>query len=325
VTFRTRERFDADMAASLENYVRRHESDAARKFDEQSVKLSRDYYGAFGWTADVAVLGCAPTISKRRAFLAVQSAINILALLFGNHHARRMTVGGPQIADIDRRAHITGSTSGELFISTSTGSSSASGFEEGWGGFFHRADVAPLLEAGGRALMPIVNPALKQPLAARFIDAVTWFGEAVRETSPASQVVKSVTAVEHLVLAGRTSNIETTVANRAAMLHADYEDTDFFSLRKEMTRYYKLRSALAHGQRSPFDPEVDDLAPACLKFVEQTLLAGLALFHSANVLDRALTNESLASGYDQLVEQAEQRAKTSWATPSPPQGESSAP
>lgn len=195
VTFRTRERFETDMAGAFESHVSSDE-EKARKFDELSVQMGRDYYGAFGWTADVMVLGCAHAISKQRAFLAVQSAVNVLSLLFGYHHTRRMTVGGPVIADMDRRAHIIGDASGEIFVSTSTGSSSASGFEDGWGDFFERDDVAPLLEAGGRALLPLVDPSLAQPLSARFIDALTWFGEAMRETSSASQVVKAVTALE---------------------------------------------------------------------------------------------------------------------------------
>lgn len=209
----------------------------------------------------------------------------------------------------DRRSHFYLSDAGRLQVSTSSDSTSAVGFEDGWEKILVRDDFSFLLDGAAKALAPIADPTLKRPLSQRFVDAVAWYGEAAREHTDASRVIKSVTAIERLVMTGKIDKTTETIAHRAAMIRCSTEpDRDFGKLLGEMSRYYDLRSRLAHGDLSPFDPIVSEHASACVAFAEKTLCAGLAFFHSYKLFDEALTNKQLAHGYDVLVAEA----KNAW-------------
>lgn len=56
-----------------------------------------------------------------------------------------------------------------------------------------------VVKAAGRAIEAVSDPSKTPPLALRFIDAASWHGQAVRETSAAASIVKSVTALKRLV------------------------------------------------------------------------------------------------------------------------------
>jgi hypothetical protein len=303
VKFRAMPTFNEALTPIYAAYLEKSEGERERQWDEQHLQRARSYYDAFTWAAEVKVLGCAPEISKQRAFLAAETALGILHLLLGTHGTRRMTIGGPMLAN-DHRAHMHLSHDGALLVSTSSNATSAVGFEEGWEKILQRDDFAFLLEGAAKVLAPISNPSLKRPLSQRFVDAVAWYGEAAREPADASRVVKSVTAVERLVMTGKTDKTTQTVAHRAVMIRVSGGiDKDFGKLVGEMGRFYDLRSRLAHGDLSPFDPIVSELAPSCVTFAEETLCAGLAFFQSFKLFDEALTNKQLAHGYDVLVEE----------------------
>ena len=44
------------------------------------------------------------------------------------------------------------------------------------------------------------DPDLMRPLCYHFIDALSWFGQAVRETSDAARFVKFITAIKRIVV-----------------------------------------------------------------------------------------------------------------------------
>ena len=304
VTFRASKSFNETMASTFTAYLDEAKDEKEKEWDEKHLKSARAYYDAFTWAAEVKVFGCAPDISKQRAFLAVQTAVGVLQLLLGTYHTRRMAVGGPMLAS-DRRSHFYLSDAGKLQVSTSSDSTSAVGFEDGWEKILARDDFAFLLDGAAKVIAPIIDPTLKRPLSQRFVDAVSWYGEAAREHTDASRVIKSVTAIERLVMTGKVDKTTETISHRAAMIRCSTGlDKDFARLLGDMSRYYDLRSRLAHGDLSPFDPIVSEHAPACVAFAEKTLCAGLAFLNSYKLFDEALTNKQLAHGYDVLVAEA---------------------
>jgi hypothetical protein len=122
-----------------------------------------------------------------------------------------------------------------------------------------------MLGAAGKALEPITNPAIQREIGTRLTDAVGWFGDAVREESPAAQIVKAVTALEALVMTGKSNTIASELSDRAAALCFDPErDKIFEEVNDAMSNAYDMRSRLAHGSLSPFDAEVTRCAPECL-------------------------------------------------------------
>ena len=148
---------------------------------------------------------------------------------------------------------------------------------------------------------------MKRPLATRLTDAVGWFGDAVREESPAAQVVKAVTALEALVMTGEREEIAAEVSARAAALCFDPErDSTFEEVNEEMSHAYDMRSRLAHGSLSPFDAEVTQYAPQCLYWAERAVGGALVLFESYGLLDRDLSRKQLKEGMTRLIEAAKQ-------------------
>jgi Apea-like HEPN len=202
----------------------------------------------------------------------------------------------------DRRAHITMKPDGEVDVSCSWRATSAVGFHEGWEKLLEKETATLLISAAGKAIEPITNPAMKRPLATRLTDAVGWFGDAVREDSPAAQIVKAITALETLVMTGERIEIASEVSARAAALCFDPErDGTYEEVNKEMSHAYDMRSRLAHGSLSPFDAEVTQYARQCLYWAERAIGGALVLFESHGLLERDLSSKELKDGLARLI------------------------
>jgi hypothetical protein len=276
------------------------------KIEEGLLEDARHYYDGFTWVGQVEILNCDAGVSKIRGQLAVTAALNFIHVIFSSYHTDRMMVGGPRMEN-DRRAHITIKQDGNVDVSCSWSATSAVGFHEGWEALLERETAPLLISAAGKAIEPITNPIIKRPLATRLTDAVGWFGDAVREESPAAQIVKAVTALEALVMTGEHIEIASEVSARAAALCFDPErDGTFEEVNTEMLHAYDMRSRLAHGSLSPFDAEVTQYAPQCLYWAERAIGGALVLFESHGLLDRDLSSRQLKDGMRRLVEAAKQ-------------------
>jgi hypothetical protein len=305
VTFMTVKQFNARLAEKFGAYAR-GDGSKDMKIEEGLLEDARHYYDGFTWVGQVEVLNCDAGVSKMRGQLAVTAALNFIHVVFGSYHTDRMMVGGPRMEN-DRRAHITIKQDGNADVSCSWSATSAVGFHEGWEALLERETAPLLISAAGKAIEPITNPTIKRPLATRLADAVGWFGDAVREESPAAQIVKAVTALEALVMTGEHIEIASEVSARAAALCFDPErDGTFEEVNTEMLHAYDMRSRLAHGSLSPFDAEVTQYAPQCLYWAERAIGGALVLFESYGLLDRDLSSRQLKDGMGRLVEAAKQ-------------------
>ena len=170
-----------------------------------------------------------------------------------------------------------------------------------------------LLRGAAKALEPLVDPSVQRPLGMRLVDAAAWFGDAVREPSPAAQIIKSVTGLEALVMTGEREEITALLAARAAAVaYHPALDKTFEQFEASLREAYEMRSRLTHGSLSPFDPEVEDYAPLCLQLAEEVISAGLELFESHGFMDRPRTQSELSDAFDALVSwvQAHSAART---------------
>jgi hypothetical protein len=304
VPFQTRSTFNEGMATHFESYVRNDSEPFRIELNKGLLADARHYYDGFTWVAKVKVLNCDEETSGKRAELAVLGAVNVLHILFGSYHTERMYVAGPRMAD-DRRACLILDSSGELHVSVSSSATSAVGFQEGWDTLLKDEGAAFALRGAAKALESFVNPAIKRPMGMRLADAAAWFGDAVREASPAAQIVKGVTGLEALVMTDEQKEIASTLSARAAAIaYHPQENKSFLALESELGEAYDKRSQLVHGSLSPFDPEVDEYAPACLHLVEQVICAGLILFESQGLLETPATTKELGRGFDKIVEWA---------------------
>jgi hypothetical protein len=300
VSFHTRANFNARMAPHFDTYARR-DTEEWRELDERLLTDARHYYDGFTWVGEVKILNCDAGTSLARATMAVTGAVNLLHILFGSFHTRRMDIAGPRL-ESDRRAHMSLDPQHGLLVSSSTASTSAVGFPDDWETFLEGEDMALLLRGAQKALETVVNPATKRQLGTRLLDSAAWFGEAVREQSPAAQIIKAVTALEALVLISEHEDIKKTVSQRgAAIRFHPAENRTFAELEGELGEAYVMRSRLAHGSLSPFDSEVAAFAPVCLNRVELVICWGMGLFESEGLFDRDLTNRQLAEGFDSMI------------------------
>lgn len=258
------------------------------------------YYAKFTWVADVTVIGCDKETGGERALQAVNAALDFLHIFFGHFHSHEMRMGGPGL-DSEIRGMIE-VREGETSISYSRASTSAVGFKEGWAGILNEPDSRELVASAGRAIEAITNPETERPLGLRFINSAAWHGQAVRESSPAAAIIKSVSALESMVLTEKSSETARVVCERSAAMSYDPNgDARFDTLLEAMKDAYDLRSRLLHGTLSPYDPEVKMRRNEVLRVVERCLTNGLAMFDHEGLLDRPLTPKQLAGGLEDLI------------------------
>lgn len=305
VLFHARERFNEMMAPHFASFAREDGEDRHKEFDTKLLADARHYYDGFTWVGEVKILNCDSGTSLSRARMAVTGAVNLVHILFGAYHTRRMDIGGPRLEN-DCRAHMFVDAKDGLSVSCSSASTSAVGFQDDWGKFLEGEDMAVLLRAAKKALETVVDPSITRTLGSRLLDAAAWFGDAVREESPAAQIIKAVTALERLVMTSEHDDISKTVSQRGAAIRFEPGGPKAFEeLKSELSEAYEMRSRLAHGSISPFDPEVAAFAPACLQRIEEVIRWGLAPFESHGLFERELTNKQLAEGFDGLVKFAQ--------------------
>lgn len=308
VTFYNRDSF----APIADELVKEHRAEAVRSGGATVVDKVLDYFAKFTWVADLTIVGCDPEMGRERALQAAGAAVDFMHVLFGHHHSRNMVVGGPGL-DSDVRAEFE-VRDGETFLTYSIGSTSAMGFPKDWSSMLGKMGPRTLVKAAGRAIEALTDPSKTRPLALRFIDAASWHGQAVRETSDAASIVKSVTALERLVTVEKSSNTTRIVTERnAALAYDPAREERFGQVVARMESIYDLRSRLAHGTLSPFDAEVRNRRNQVLTAAQKALVNGLNLFDQNDLFDRPQTKRELTEGLEHLVSWSRDADARRWA------------
>jgi hypothetical protein len=301
VTFMARTKFNEIISPRYEAYLNAADGTAQREYLQGFVDDARHYYDDFTWVAQVRVLNCDARTSKMRADMAATAALNFLHAFFGASHTRRMHVAGPRL-DRDQRAHLMLDAADKLEVTCSSGATSAVGFTDGWGAVLEHETMAILFRGAAKALEPLVDPSIERPLGMRIVDAAAWFGDAVREPSPAAQIVKAITGLEALVMTSEHDGITSLLSARAAgVAYHPLGEKTYAEFESELREAYDMRSRLTHGSLSPFDPEVAYYAGGCLRLAEQVICAGLELFETHGFMEKPRTRRELGEGFDHLV------------------------
>jgi hypothetical protein len=148
----------------------------------------------------------------------------------------------------------------------------------------------------------MTDPDLVRPLGLRFTEAVSWYGQAVRETSAAASIIKAVTALERLVTVQKGTSTTRVVTERNAAMSYDPRDNDRLDdLIAKMESIYDLRSRLAHGTLSPFDREVRNRRFEVLKLAERSLINGLGFLDMDGAFDKTLSRAQVTGTLDNLI------------------------
>lgn len=144
------------------------------------------------------------------------------------------------------------------------------------------------------------------PLARRFIDAVTWYGEAVRDKFAASRLVKYVIAMERLLITAKTDRggddkIAEVFRTRGAALTSKEGRA---AHQAEIGRYkkvYDLRCDLVHGSRSPSEKGLAEGLINAEWLARSCLISFLQIF-SKKLNEEKLSDNRLDNAFSKLIE-----------------------
>lgn len=308
VTFHPRRVFFELIETGLDRYVGL--SGAPPTMDAQSrenerwlLQSLRDqatrYYESFKWVAEVEIRGCDPEISRERAQFAVSSAVDVLHLLLGARFSVNMRAGGPRLEE-DKRASIIRGGDGvvDVFVSRAP---VGQVLEQNWWEVISTGDGNYYRDAAGKSLEVTTDPDLKRPLSYRFLEALSWFGQAVRETSDAAQVIKYVTSIEQMVLTGEQDVSKTVKSRAAALCWEPGGDRHLHQWSDNIGTLYTLRSDLVHGLISPFDARVAAGVQDCEKAARCVLIRGLSYFHAIGLDIGKISRKELRAFYKKYV------------------------
>lgn len=276
---------------------------------EASVGVEADY-AAFAWVAGVTVEQFDRKTGSLRAAAAAQAAVDFLHVYFSARDSDRMRLGGP-VQGADQAYRVVEGSDGELEVSWSR-TWPGNGVQEDWFEDFEGqssrrvADMAVALEA-------LIEPRRAAPFAYRYIDALTWYGDAARERTPAAALLKYVAAIERTVLSGasraQTASIKVKerggvtkrVKDRVAAISFNPEINNFWAVRAHVHDIYEMRSDLIHGARSPFDPAISRMSAKAGRVASDLLIYWLDRFGDAFELE-ILDEAKIEATYSKLVE-----------------------
>lgn len=225
-----------------------------QELDRQLLQDVRDYYTPYAWVAEVTVPACDEKMSRVRAELTVQAAIDVLKLLaFDWYFGRRLRLGVDH-GVIDKVVDLVRREDGQFEITWKRGGHTALA-QDGWFDDVVK-DVGGHLHAAGQVIEAYLVPDQPFQIATRWLDALNWYGQAVEERIASAQIVKYVAALERLTITERTPTdgdrgLTEAVTRRAALFAAGSDEEARERRRLEARELYRWRSKLMHGQASP--------------------------------------------------------------------------
>ncbi len=244
---------------------------------EFAAVVERDF-APWGWTAEVTVRGCDRIVSRRRALAAVDGALDMLRLYAGANRSRCLGRAGAPGLPAVAPAGLWADSKGRLRPLRAEAAPTVDG--AAILRRLHSGDGRDWLDSSGEALRPLADPSLAWPLAARFREAASWFGEGTTEASPAARILDFVTAIERAVVTGDHAEIWRAVTRRAALLAAAAEGGDAVDWLRRAGEVYEIRSQIVHGALSPFAPEAAAMARPAAELARAAVRGALGFFET---------------------------------------------
>jgi hypothetical protein len=213
------------------------------------------FFKGYRWVGVVTIPQCNEKISRLRAETAVQGALDILKLAFGPGQTARIRLAESLTPPRDI-AQVRRASAGPFCLTVSRTWADGIGISEG--AFYQIAESKDFfLEAAGSALNACIDPRKEIHLSRRFLDALTWYGQAVTERMPSAKIVKYVAAWERLAITQKEEiGLTEKVTRRITILSYVKEKGDLSTTLKEVKTIYDWRSRLMHGSCSPFDKQL---------------------------------------------------------------------
>lgn len=255
------------------------------------------------WVAVVTISECNEKTSYSKAISVTKTALNILKLLFGSEFTDQIRTER-DYGESSKSARLTRVESGKLEISLS---SIAGGNVIGDKWLEILSAEADYFDLATKTLKLSLEFNDLPPLCARFIDALSWYGDAVSEQFYAAKIVKFVTSIERITGTGIEKNAEGNergvtdiVTNRSSILYSLVTDESLADSKLKVSTIYKCRSDLVHGSLSPFDESCVSYAHKAGEISRMVLLSGLSYFFSLGTGDLLMNQKQLREEYKKL-------------------------
>jgi hypothetical protein len=257
-----------------EDFFKQHDSELQA---EDKVRFSwlQEFFSQFMWVASVRVPASDTAISTLRAHTVIQNALD---LIIGFPRAARVrqgySLGGPEYSAQLRR-------DSQRFLIGWNSRMQDAVVADDWHSHFSQWDVwkiaEKIIELNLTSWDPL--PELQQ----RFLDALTWHGEAVSEPTAKGRLLKFWAAIERAV----STRVSADVTRRAALLHSRTPQ-EFDAKFLKCQKLYSIRSSLIHGGKTH---NIQRLETDALK-IEQV---SRDVIITSSYLLQNLTNEGRAS------------------------------
>lgn len=287
------------------NDIDRIDEDEKKETRQKHIDDIRRHYKSFSWVAEIRIIDCDQPTSTKAAEHIVQRALDCLHVLVGAKCSSHMRVGGP-VFNSDRRAHFSVGTAGGIATSWSV-DWLANHLGDGWWDWLNgdgdgEGKIVGLMNTVLEFGAVISKPA---PLATRILDAAAWYGDASRETFPASRIVKYVTAIERVLISKNEENLSVLLTKRgAAILHFPGR-TNLNSLEARFKNIYNLRSKLVHGSQSPLSLDLGKGLAEAEELSQRIILSAIQHFSSKGLKEASFTDQQFDEAYERITKWAD--------------------
>ncbi len=263
-----------------------------------------DSFFEYDWIAEIKIDECNEKVSYEKALSVTKSALNILKLLFGSYYTSRISTGEDN-AHREKAAKLYKPKNKRFNISLSfIPQSNVIG--EDWLELLN-SDFHRYFHCAGNMLHHLIKFIHPPPLVIRFISSLTWYGDAVSETSSASKVIKFVSAIEGVTGTGIEKDeqgnefgVTDIVVRRSSLLYSLATRLPIDKSKRKIGDIYEVRSNLVHGSLSPFDDSCVTAAIESEEVSRMVLLSGLDFFDSLKIDDKKWSRRNLRKEFQKL-------------------------
>jgi Apea-like HEPN len=148
-----------------------------------------------------------------------------------------------------------------------------------------------------------INQTKNEQLSDRLIDAIIWFGDAVRDTNKKSQIIKLVTALERLVILKiekDDNNLTQRFYQRTSCLIARGTTGDQKEWMRKSKKLYELRCDLVHGSFS-FNKSHEHLLNFCPFILTSNAIFSACVIFNEIGLEKTKYETDLQTMYNNIT------------------------
>lgn len=251
------------------------------------------FFAGFHWVARVSVDACEPTVSQRRARKIAQFALDLFKLIVGSGRASNVRQGYDLGMPISTATLI--SPEPDRFSFSLHREAHDVALADSWHSVLLSSRGWKIAESVVETYSKTWDD-LPEPLQ-RFLDGLTWHGEAVSDLEPQSRLVKFWIAIERVVCLQRSDNI----TRRAAVLTSK-DRSDFENRFKVCQSLYGKRSSVIHGSAARGSEDFLALALSTENLSRAVLSSYLFIVENLRRHNQ-LTNSALKLAFGRLQSQ----------------------